>query len=54
MHAFDKNTPMDESLETLGKLVAQGKVRYLGCSNFAAWHLCKALWRAELHSWPRL
>ena len=35
IHAFDKNTPMDESLEALGKLVTQGKVRYLGCSNFA-------------------
>lgn len=54
IHAFDKNTPMDESLEALGKLVEQGKVRYLGCSNFAAWQLCKALWRADLHGWPRL
>lgn len=54
IHAFDKNTALDESLEALGKLVEQGKVRYLGCSNFAAWQLCKALWRADLHGWPRL
>lgn len=54
IHAFDKNTPMDESLAALVKLVEQGKVRYLGCSNFAAWQLCKALWRADLHGWPRL
>lgn len=54
IHAFDKNTEMDESLAALGKLVEQGKVRYLGCSNFAAWQLCKALWRADLHGWPRL
>jgi aryl-alcohol dehydrogenase-like predicted oxidoreductase len=54
IHAFDKNTPLDESLEALGKLVTAGKVRYLGCSNFAAWQLCKALWRADLHGWPRL
>jgi len=54
IHAFDKNTPLDESLEALGKLVAQGKVRYLGCSNFAAWQLCKALWRADVQGWPRL
>lgn len=54
IHAFDKNTEMDESLAALGKLVEQGKVRYLGCSNFAAWQLCKALWWADLHGWPRL
>lgn len=54
IHAFDKNTPLDESLEALGKLVQAGKVRYLGCSNFAAWQLCKALWRADVHGWPRI
>lgn len=54
IHAFDKNTPLDESLDALGKLVQAGKVRYLGCSNFAAWQLCKALWRADVHGWPRL
>ncbi|MBX3012580.1 MAG: aldo/keto reductase [Caldilineaceae bacterium] len=54
IHAFDKNTPLDESLEALGKLVTAGKVRYLGCSNFAAWQLCKALWRADVHGLPRL
>jgi 1-deoxyxylulose-5-phosphate synthase len=54
VHAFDKNTPMDESLAALGKLVDEGKVRYLGCSNFAAWQLCKALWRADVNGLPRL
>ncbi|MEZ4860344.1 MAG: aldo/keto reductase [Caldilineaceae bacterium] len=54
LHAFDKNTPLEESLEALSKLVAAGKVRYLGCSNFAAWQLCKALWRADVNGWPRL
>lgn len=54
IHAFDKNTPLDESLAALSKLVDEGKVRYLGCSNFAAWQLCKALWRAEVHSLHRL
>lgn len=54
IHAFDKNTPMDESLAALGKLVDEGKVRYLGCSNFAAWQLCKALWRADVNGLPRL
>jgi 1-deoxyxylulose-5-phosphate synthase len=54
IHAFDKNTPLDESLEALGRLVQAGKVRYLGCSNFAAWQLCKALWRADVQGLPRL
>ncbi len=54
IHAFDKNTPLDESLAALGKLVEEGKVRHLGCSNFAAWQLCKALWRAEVNGLPRL
>jgi 1-deoxyxylulose-5-phosphate synthase len=51
VHAFDKNTPMDESLAALGKLVDEGKVRYLGCSNFAAWQLCKALWSTGCLAW---
>lgn len=54
VHAFDKNTPIEESLAALGQLVTEGKVRYLGCSNFAAWQLCKALWRADVNGWPRL
>ncbi|MCB0186571.1 MAG: aldo/keto reductase [Caldilineaceae bacterium] len=54
LHAWDPNTPLESTLETLGKLVDAGKIRYLGCSNFAAWQLCKALWRAEIHHWPRL
>lgn len=54
IHAFDKNTPLDESLAALSKLVDQGKVRALGCSNFAAWQLCKALWRADVQGLHRL
>ena len=54
LHAFDKNTPLAETLETLSKVVQQGKVRAIGCSNFAAWQLCKALWQADVHQWPRL
>jgi 1-deoxyxylulose-5-phosphate synthase len=54
IHAFDKNTPLDESLAALAQLVTAGKVRYLGCSNFAAWQLCKALWRADVQGLPRL
>jgi aryl-alcohol dehydrogenase-like predicted oxidoreductase len=54
LHAFDKNTPLEETLATLAKLVEQGKIRYLGCSNFAAWQLCKALWKADVAGLPRL
>jgi aryl-alcohol dehydrogenase (NADP+) len=54
IHALDKNTSLDESLAALSKLVEQGKVRYLGCSNFAAWQLCKALWRSDKLGLPRL
>lgn len=54
LHAFDKNTPLDETLAALGQLVKEGKVRHLGCSNFAAWQLCKALWRADALGVPRL
>ncbi len=54
LHAFDPNTPLETTLEALHKLVEQGRVRAIGCSNFAAWQICKALWRADIHHWPRL
>ena len=54
VHAFDPNTPLEESLHALNTLVEQGKVRYLGCSNFAAWQLCKALWVADVNDWAPL
>lgn len=54
LHAFDKNTPIEETLGALARLVEQGKVRHLGCSNFAAWQLCKALWKADVAGLPRL
>ena len=43
VHAFDMNTPLEETLRVLDDLVRQGKVRYIGCSNFAGWQLMKAL-----------
>jgi aryl-alcohol dehydrogenase-like predicted oxidoreductase len=43
VHEWDGLTPLDETLEALDRLVAQGKVRYIGCSNFSGWHLMKAL-----------
>ncbi len=47
LHRFDPVTPMDEMLRVLDDLVTSGKVRYLGCSNYQAWQVCKALWRAD-------
>lgn len=43
IHGFDALTPLEETLETLDLLVKSGKVRYIGCSNLAAWQLMKAL-----------
>ncbi|MGA3202081.1 MAG: aldo/keto reductase [Bryobacteraceae bacterium] len=43
IHAFDPLTPMEETLGALTDLVRQGKVRYIGCSNLAAWQIVKAL-----------
>jgi aryl-alcohol dehydrogenase-like predicted oxidoreductase len=54
LHAFDQKTPIEETLEALSTLVQQGKVRYVGCSNFAAWQLCKALWKADINGWASL
>lgn len=43
IHGFDPQTPMEETLEALDTLVKNGKVRYIGCSNLAAWQIMKAL-----------
>jgi len=43
IHAFDPSTPMQETLEALDILVKNGKVRYIGCSNLAAWQIVKTL-----------
>jgi aryl-alcohol dehydrogenase-like predicted oxidoreductase len=46
LHQPDLVTPVEETLEALTDLVAEGKVRYLGCSNFAAWEVVDAHWTA--------
>ena len=46
-HQFDPNTPIDETLQALDDLVRAGKVRYIGCSNFAAWQVADAAWTAR-------
>lgn len=49
LHSFDPVTPIEETLRALDDLVRHGKVRYLGCSNFFAWQLMKALSISEKH-----
>jgi aryl-alcohol dehydrogenase-like predicted oxidoreductase len=46
-HWFDAGTPIDETMRALDDLVRQGKVRYVGCSNYPAWRLAKALWTSD-------
>ncbi len=46
-HWFDEETPIEETLEALDRLVQQGKVRYIGCSNYPAWRLMQALWTSD-------
>ncbi len=50
VHNFDHLTPLDESLTALDDLVQQGKVRYIGCSNYAGWQLMKALAISEKYN----
>jgi aryl-alcohol dehydrogenase-like predicted oxidoreductase len=51
VHCWDPRTPLEETISTLDDLVREGKVRAIGASNFAAWHLAKALGIAALHNW---
>ncbi|HVP35907.1 MAG TPA: aldo/keto reductase [Terriglobales bacterium] len=53
VHSFDFITPLEETLRALDDLVRQGKVRYIGCSNFPAWQLMKALSLCEKHNWEK-
>jgi aryl-alcohol dehydrogenase (NADP+) len=53
LHFNDPNTPIDETLGALDDLVGTGKVRYIGCSNFLAYHLARALGRSEVRGFAR-
>ncbi|MEU8178177.1 aldo/keto reductase [Microbispora hainanensis] len=50
LHNYDHVTPIEETLSALDDAVRQGKVRYIGCSNFAAWQISKALGISALHN----
>jgi aryl-alcohol dehydrogenase-like predicted oxidoreductase len=53
IHGNDTVTPLDETLRALDDLVSQGLVRYIGCSNWAAWKIVKALGISERHDRAR-
>lgn len=54
LHAFDQQTPLEETLGALDTLVKQGKIRYIGCSNFAAWEVVRALCVSEKMGFEKL
>lgn len=52
-HSPDPETPLEETLRALDDLVCQGKVRYLGCSNYPAWQVALALGISGRAGWAR-
>jgi aryl-alcohol dehydrogenase-like predicted oxidoreductase len=53
MHCWDPITPIEESLRAFDDLVTQGKVRYIGVSNFKAWQVMKSLGVSDANGWAR-
>jgi len=53
IHRWDENTPIEETLSTLDRIVEEGKVNYLGASTMAAWQLTKALWESDVNDYQR-
>jgi aryl-alcohol dehydrogenase-like predicted oxidoreductase len=53
MHEWDGMTPVEEMLEALDTLVKQGKIRYIGCSNFSGWHIMKAMNASHIHNYQK-
>jgi aryl-alcohol dehydrogenase-like predicted oxidoreductase len=47
IHRADAETPIEETMRALDDLIHQGKVRYIGCSNFASWQVAEAQWTAK-------
>ena len=53
VHMWDFETPIEETMRALDDLVRQGKVRYVGASNFTAWQLMKSRWVSDKHDFAR-
>jgi aryl-alcohol dehydrogenase-like predicted oxidoreductase len=51
LHKPDGITPIEETMAAFDTLVKQGKVMYVGMSNFASWQVMKALWKCDAHHW---
>jgi aryl-alcohol dehydrogenase-like predicted oxidoreductase len=47
VHVYDATTPLEETVRALDDVVRSGKARYVGCCNYAAWQVCRALWIAD-------
>jgi aryl-alcohol dehydrogenase-like predicted oxidoreductase len=52
-HSDDQETPLEETLRAFDDLVQQGKVRYVGASNYQAWRLTRALWESDKRGFVR-
>jgi aryl-alcohol dehydrogenase-like predicted oxidoreductase len=52
-HRDDAETPLDETMRAFDDLVRQGKVRYVGCSNYRSWRLMESLWVSDKHDRAR-
>jgi aryl-alcohol dehydrogenase-like predicted oxidoreductase len=53
LHEWDGMTPVDETMAALDMLITQGKVRYIGCSNFSGWHIMKCMMAAEKNKFQK-
>ncbi len=53
IHRWDKETPIEETLEALHDVVKAGKARYIGASSMYAWQFTKSLYLADQHGWTR-
>ena len=53
IHRWDKETPIDETMEALHDVVKSGRARYIGASSMFAWQFSKSLYVSELHEWTK-
>lgn len=51
LHRPDRDTPLQETLAAMDTLVQQGKVIYVGMSNYAAWQVCRGQWLSQVNHW---
>jgi aryl-alcohol dehydrogenase-like predicted oxidoreductase len=47
-HGYDATTPLEETVRAFDDVVRSGKARYVGCCNYTAWQVCRALWQADV------